>query len=204
MVEYKIVKCDSVVDCSGNYRPMLYFEPSMDIIINMRNNEDILFIDIIDTDQYSGSSIPVVIDIATCNFTYGQQFYTATLVDTQWVGIPKHLGHFVIHKGPLNKCGSVPEPVVPEPVVPEPGPVIPDTNLSSSSQDDSPDDSQDDSQDDSRDNSQDDSQDDSQDNSQDTDTSQKCISKSKSIQNGLIVLVVILVVFLIILSVMRM
>ena len=203
MVEYKIVKCDSVVDCSGNYRPMLYFEPSMDIIINMRNNEDILFIDIIDTDQYSGSSIPVVIDIATCNFTYGQQFYTATLVDTQWVGIPKHLGHFIIHKGPLNKCGSVP-----------------DTNLSNSSQDVlsnssqdvlsddsqdvSPDDSPDDSQDVSPDVSPDDSQDVSPDDSQDTDTSQKCISKSKSIQNGLIVLVVILVVFLIILSVMRM
>ena len=108
MTQYQILRWDVVTDCNDVLRPMLYFKPDTNIVLQTQNNKNYLYLNIGECQFYSGTMIPVIIDIASQqpnfrpNFFQACHLYTATLIKSAWYGFPMmNLGRFVVYDGPI-------------------------------------------------------------------------------------------------------
>ena len=54
MSKYQIIRWNVVTDCNGTLRPMIYFKPNPEIVLQIQNNQNYLYLNIDNCEFYSG------------------------------------------------------------------------------------------------------------------------------------------------------
>jgi len=104
MSQYKIIRWDVVTDCNGTLRPMIYFKPDIAMVLQLQNNSNYLYLNIHNSQYYSGKMQPALVDTAAQqpnfrpNFFEACHLYCATLIESVWNGFPDRAhGEFSVH-----------------------------------------------------------------------------------------------------------
>ena len=109
MSQYKIIRWDVVTDCNGVLRPMIYFKPDINIVLQLQNNSNYLYLNINNAQSYSGIMQPALVDTASQqpnfrpNFYEACHLYCATLIENVWNGFPSIVsyGSFSVYTKPI-------------------------------------------------------------------------------------------------------